>query len=120
MTGSRRAGVLLRAGGSRPVIGGMPTEKLAARSRNALSLKPAEGLFFFDRVLGPEPFPPAAFQGVHILVAVSHHLACQTGTRGFIGSGAVDDVFFIFGVIARPVGIFAGSHVGGAFDFELR
>ena len=77
-------------------------------------------LFRLHRILGAEPFAPAALEGIHLRETVIHHFACQTGTGVFVGSGAVQHIFFIFGQTARPVRIVFGFDVGGALDFELR
>ncbi len=74
----------------------------------------------FDGILGAKPFAPAPLQGIHLGETVIYHFVCQTGTGGFIGSGTVQNVFFVFWVCSHPIPVGTGFYVSGAFDFEFR
>ncbi len=74
----------------------------------------------FDGILGAEPLAPAPFQGIHLGKTVIHHLACQTGTGAFIGSGAVQNVFLVLGVVSHPFAVGIGLDMGGTFYFKFR
>ena len=72
------------------------------------------------RIFGAEPFAPTALEGVHLGVSVGHHFTCQTGTGGFVGSGAVENIFLGLGVVADPLGVGFGIGVPRALNFEFR
>jgi len=60
------------------------------------------GFLGLDRELGLLPLVPAAFQDEHFLVSAGNKLPCHPGTGFLVGSGAVKDESFLFGIFVIP------------------
>ncbi len=77
-------------------------------------------LFGINREFRPEPFTPTTFKRQHIVEPFFFHLLCHTGTGRFVGSGAIGDKAFVFGVLGYPLVEVRRLGPYRTFDFELR
>ena len=73
-----------------------------------------------NRIFGPEPTAPTAFEGMDIGESFASHFLCHTGTGVLAGSSAVGHIAFVLGVLSDPLIEVVWIGPKGAFDFEFR
>ena len=89
--------------GSKPhPFSGAPVDPVLFRRPREIRAAGKKGLLWLDRELGFFPLIPAALQYEDLVVTTGYKLPRHPGTGLFVGSGAIENEGFVFGIFVEP------------------